>query len=314
MSKIITQQLNYNDVLIVPGSSSFQSRQEVNLHVQIGKYSVIPLIAANMDTVGTIEMAETLYKYQCMTALHKHYDLDTLVEWFKKPQSQYCFYSMGTRDQDINKFNAFVQAWGYPDYICVDVANGHTDDFINKCQIIRNRAVDSYIMAGNVVTADAALRLAQIGINCAKIGVGPGQSCLTRKQTGAGYPQLSAVMNCAQAAESHSSPFDVCADGGCVTSGDIAKALVGGANLVMIGGMLAGTNQSGGKIINKYKLNTEFTNLKNIIVKQQYMEFYGMSSDQAMKKFGGNTDYKTAEGRSMLVPYMGLRNTLYKTY
>lgn len=290
--------LDFKDVLIRPKRSTLTSRSEVDitrefkfLHSPV-KYHAIPVIAANMDTTGTFEMAAALGRHQLSTALHKHYSEEEYVEFFKnlKCKSE-AWYSLGIGDKDWQKFqNVIAAAPGAIQYVCIDVANGYTEAFVAFVRKVRNTYPDLVIMAGNVVTGDMTEELLLSGADIVKVGIGPGSVCTTRKMTGVGYPQLSAIIECADAA--HGLGGRICADGGCTVPGDIAKAFGGGADFVMLGGMLAGYDEAGGELVEKDG--------------KKFKRFYGMSSKDAMDKYaGGVAKYRAAEGKSVLIPSKG---------
>ena len=168
------------------------------------------------------------------------------------------------------------------------------------------------IIAGNVVTADQTQELLLNGADIIKVGIGPGSVCTTRLKTGVGYPQLSAVMECADAA--HGLDGHIIADGGCTCPGDVAKAFAAGADFVMLGGMLAGHDEGGGEVITKSFITDELTDNSGhrVIEQRKFVEFYGMSSKTANEKhFEGLKDYRASEGRTVLVTYKGpIQNTI----
>lgn len=213
------------------------------------EWTGVPIIAANMDTIGTFQMAKELFKHQCCTALHKHYPVDDLVKFFieNEENEHLLFYTMGINGDSEEKFTEFISKYGIPKNICVDVANGYSNKFIDYVAKVRDLCSESMIMAGNVVTGDATYALLRAGASIVKVGIGSGSACLTRSVTGVGMPQLSAVLECANAA--HGMDGLICSDGGCVEGGDINKAFGGGADFVMLGGMLSGHDECGGKII-----------------------------------------------------------------
>ena len=290
--------LDYKDVLIRPKRSTLTSRSEVDITREFSfrhakaPYRGIPIIAANMDTIGTFEMAKALDRFGLSTALHKHYGIDEYVRFFtaleRKPAA---FYSMGITRADEDKFEKLVQAApGAVRYVCIDVANGYHENFVTFVTRLRSRHPELVIMAGNVVTGEMTEELVLSGADIVKVGIGPGSVCTTRSLTGVGYPQLSAVIECADAA--HGLGGHICADGGCTTPGDVAKAFGGGADFVMLGGMLAGHDECGGEIVER---NGE-----------KLQRFYGMSSRTAMELYaGGVAEYRAAEGKEVLVPYRG---------
>ena len=296
--------LDFKDVLIRPKRSTLSSRSNVELLRPFTmknsgvEYVGIPIIAANMDTTGTFEMAQTLERFSLSTALHKHYGDEELVKFFSNLKNKSAaFYSMGITKPDLDKFNQVMsKAPDAVQYLCIDVANGYTESFVDFVAKIRRAYPHIAIMAGNVVTGDMTEELILAGADIVKVGIGPGSVCTTRKMTGVGYPQLSAIIECADAA--HGLGGLICADGGCTTPGDIAKAFGGGADFVMLGGMLAGHEESGGETIEKDG--------------KKFRAFYGMSSKSAMDKYsGGVAKYRAAEGKTVYLEDRGpVENTV----
>ena len=292
-----TLRLDFKDVLIRPKRSTLISRSEVDItrdfkFLHAPAYHGIPVIAANMDTTGTFEMAKALDPFMLSAALDKHYSEDELVKFFTELERKAtAFYTLGIGDDDWEKFQSVNRkAPGAVQYVCIDVANGYTERFVNFIKKVRDTYPDLVIMAGNVVTGDMTEELLLSGADIVKIGIGPGSVCLTRKMTGVGYPQLSAVIECADAA--HGLGGRICADGGCTTPGDIAKAFGGGADFVMLGGMFAAHDECAGKTITK-----DGKTMK---------QFYGMSSEQAMEKWsGGVAKYRASEGKEVFLPSRG---------
>lgn len=292
--------LDFKHVLIKPKRSSLISRSEVDLHREYTflhsgkKWQGVPIIAANMDTVGTMEMASALMSNDMMTALHKHYTVDELVKFYKTHDAQQrVFYSMGVMPRDLEKLEEFSKLYKSPELLCIDVANGYSDIFVDFVAQMRDKFPDTVIMAGNVVTSDIVYELISKGVDIAKVGIGPGSACTTRIQTGVGFPQLSSIIECADAA--HQLGGHICSDGGCVMPGDIAKAFGANADFVMLGGMLAGHDESGGEMVERDG--------------KKYVEFYGMSSKAAMDKHsGGVANYRSSEGKRVEVPYRGSVN------
>ncbi|WP_342361452.1 GMP reductase [Terrarubrum flagellatum] len=292
--------LDFKDVLIRPKRSTLASRANVDIDRSFrflhtgSEWTGFPLIAANMDVVGTMKLAAALNRFGAMAALHKHYAEKDLVKFFRSEDSRNSFYSLGTTDADREKLNA-VDKQVKITKICLDVANGYTEKFIEAVAITREQHPDAVIMAGNVVTGDMTEALLLAGADIIKVGIGPGSVCTTRRVTGVGYPQLSAIIECADAA--HGLKGLVCGDGGCTVPGDVAKAYGAGADFVMLGGMLAGHDECDGEIV------YETRGGKKIPSK---MVFYGMSSDTAMKKHsGGVAKYRASEGKTVQVPYRG---------
>ena len=284
--------LDFCDVLLKPQRSSLHSRKDVTVTREFEDFACVPIIAANMDTVGSMEMAEALEQDNCMTALHKHYDPQQLCDFFKDGKHKNVFYSLGTSASEEVKLMQIVYTIGIDNItkICIDVANGYTESFLASVKRVRDLLPNAFIMAGNVVTPDMTFELIQAGVNCVKIGIGSGSVCKTRSVTGTGYPQLTALIKCARVA--HQLGGYICADGGCVVSGDIVKAFGAGADFVMIGGMLSGTDESNG----------ELTTVDGI----QYKEYYGMSSEHAMDKHhNGMANYRASEGKTVKVKYVG---------
>ncbi len=293
--------LDYSDVLIRPKRSRLSSRSEVELFRDLSFINspktlhCIPIMAANMDTTGTFETARMLAKHGLITVLNKHYSVEELTEFYThEPQEvrNRTFFTMGILDADAQKLHALMKNLKniYEPHICIDVANGYTERFTQFITYIRQEYPDIILMAGNVVTAEMTEQLILSGADIVKVGIGPGSVCTTRKQTGVGYPQLSACIECADAA--HGLGGHICADGGIVVPGDLAKSFGGGADFVMLGGMMAGHDESAGEVIEedgvKYKL------------------FYGMSSDTAMDKYaGGVASYRSSEGKTVRVKYKG---------
>jgi GMP reductase len=290
--------LDFKDVLIRPKRSTLTSRSNVDISRQFefrhGKqpYEGIPIIAANMDTTGTFEMARALAPAGLSVALHKHYQVDDYIAFYRtldRPSA--AFYSIGISRADEDKFGRVMQALGERiGFACIDVANGYHENFVTFVARIRAAYPALVIMAGNVVTGEMTEQLILSGADIVKVGIGPGSVCTTRKMTGVGYPQLSAVIECADAA--HGLGGLICADGGCSTPGDVAKAFGGGADFVMLGGMFAGHDESGGERVERDG--------------QMFRRFYGMSSKAAMEKHaGGVAGYRAAEGKDVLIPDRG---------
>ncbi len=296
--------LDFKDVLIRPKRSTLTSRSEVDIRRQFlfrhGKYAYdgIPIIAANMDTTGTFEMARALDVHGLSVALHKHYADDELVAFFTNlPRKSNAFYSLGITDHDFEKFNRVkARTEEHIQFVCIDVANGYHEKFVQFIGQFREQHKDVVLMAGNVVTGDMTEALILAGVDIVKVGIGPGSVCTTRKMTGVGYPQLSAIIECADAA--HGLGGQICGDGGCTVPGDLAKAFGGGADFVMLGGMLAGHNETAGELVERDG--------------KRYKRFYGMSSTAAMNKHaGGVAKYRASEGKEVLIDHRGpVENTL----
>jgi len=347
--------LDFSDVLILPKRSSLVSRKEVSLvkdysFLHTGQtFHGIPVLASNMSHTGTIEMAEALRKHDTSAVLHKHYDVDIVSDYFtstfREQEVIPVFYSMGISTTDYEKFKAVKQNACYTlNHVCVDVANGYSEPFVEFIKRLRHDFPHLVIMAGNVVTAEMTEQLLLSGADIIKVGIGNGSVCTTRKIAGVGYPQFSAVVECADAA--HGLKGHVCADGGCQVPGDVAKAFGAGADFVMLGGMMAGHDECDGEKVymdNEFAIATSsrhsfyntaagaekygdmFYYSDGIVYRRSslrerdwgeydyttdaiptHMKFFGMSSKQAMSKYsGGVADYRASEGKEVLVPYRG---------
>ena len=329
--------LDFSDVLIKPKRSTLTSRKDVDLERKIyfRNYSPddspigfvgIPIMAANMDGVGTFEMADFLALQEMFTCLKKTYTVKQLVEYFDDnaaafgktlsganavvSRKGYVAMSIGSTDADYQKFRDVQELTdGGVRFLNVDVANGYTEAFSNFIYQLRLNHPDIIIIAGNVVTADMTQELILNGADIVKVGIGPGSVCTTRIKTGVGYPQLSAVIECADSA--HGLGGHIIADGGCTNSGDVAKAFGAGADFVMLGGMLAGHNEGGSEEVTKHYASGEYTKINNKYYiphfeEKYFVKFYGMSSETANEKhFGGLKDYRAAEGKEVTIPYRG---------
>ncbi|KAK6112624.1 guanosine monophosphate reductase [Brugia pahangi] len=293
--------LDFKDVLLRPKRSTLKSRADVDLVREFTfrnskkKYVGIPVIASNMDTVGTFEVAEVLSKKKLFTFIHKHYSVEQWVEFVSRIDSNQDTMSQigissGVSDFDFAKLKEICGLIPELQYICLDVANGYTEMFVDFIRRVREEFPRHTIFAGNVVTGEMIEELILSGVDVVKVGLGPGSVCTTRKKTGVGYPQLSAVLECADAA--HGLNGHVVSDGGCTNPGDVAKAFGAGADFVMIGGLFAGHDQCGGDTVVKDG--------------QKYKLFYGMASDTAMKRHEGSVaEYRASEGKTITLPCRG---------
>ena len=289
--------LDYSDVLFRPKRSTMGSRSEVDLDRNYTfrnsqqTYAGIPIIAANMDGVGTFAMAEALGNMGLFTTLVKSYSPSEIHQWLnadpvlKNTLIHTVAVSTGITDADSERIDETLKLSRSIKYVCIDVANGYSEKFIEFVARFRDRYPHITIIAGNVVTPDVTEELILRGADIIKVGIGPGSVCTTRIKTGVGYPQLSAVIECADAA--HGLGGHIIADGGCTCPGDVAKAFGAGADFVMLGGMLAGCDEGGG------------------IVEDGKVKFYGMSSTAAQEKHGGRKDYRASEGRVVEIPHRG---------
>ena len=314
--------LDFKDVLLRPKRSILTSRKEVDLNREYTfrnskmEYTGIPIIASNMDGVGTRRVASTLAQLNLFTCLVKHYSSEELVEYLHDSNildlrvQDHTAMSIGISEEDLNKLHHVYSHSSRLRYVCIDVANSYTERFIDVVKHVRDNYPLLTIIAGNVVTGDITEELILAGADIVKVGIGPGSVCTTRIKTGVGYPQLSAVIECADAA--HGLGGHIIADGGCTSPGDVAKAFAAGADFVMLGGMLAGHDEGGGDIVTKYLSTGEWSydrdwdTYKPITEEKKFVKFYGMSSKAANDKhFGGLKDYRSSEGREVLVPYKG---------
>ena len=294
--------LDYSDVLFRPKRSTLKSRKDVDLNRKYtfkhsrSSWKGIPIIASNMDGVGEIDVAKKLSSHKLMTALTKQHDINQIGTIYKKN----IFFdsialSCGTSQDSYNRLNSILKKYPKFKFICIDVANGYSENFSNFVSEVRKKYPKKTIIAGNVVTADMTQELVLSGADIVKVGIGPGSVCTTRIQTGVGYPQLSAVMECADAA--HGLGAHIIADGGCTCPGDVAKGFGAGADFVMLGGMLAGHKEGGGDIIEEN--GTKF------------IEFYGSSSEEANEKhYGGLANYRSSEGKKVKIQ---MKNSLDST-
>ncbi|OIQ28549.1 MAG: GMP reductase [Bacteroidetes bacterium MedPE-SWsnd-G2] len=291
--------LGFKDVMFRPKRSTLKSRSEVSLNRTFKfmhsshSWTGVPIMAANMDTVGTFSMAEKLANHGLFTTIHKHYSLQEWSEFLKDAStSLYNFIALstGTGPKDSEKTELILNNHPELKYVCIDVANGYSEHFVNYVRATREKFPDKVIIAGNVVTGEMVEELLISGADIIKVGIGPGSVCTTRVKTGVGYPQISAIIECADAA--HGLGGQIISDGGCAVPGDISKAFGAGADFVMLGGMLAGHDESGGETIERDGL--------------KYKQFYGMSSETAMNKHvGGLANYRASEGKTVEVPYRG---------
>jgi GMP reductase len=292
--------LDFSDVLIRPKRSTLESRSEINLEREFKFphsnqiWKGVPIIASNMDTVGTLNMYHKLKENNILTCFHKFLDVDDYPE---NERNMYCV-SIGIRDEDFNKLKELYEK--HPEkcnIVCVDIANGYIKKLIDYCQKVRELIPSCILIAGSVVTREMVEELIINGkVDIVRVGIGSGSVCTTRLQTGVGMPQLSSVLECADAA--HGCGGHIISDGGITCPGDASKAFGGGADFVMLGSLLAGHDESGGEIVEEND--------------KKYKIFYGMSSDTAMNKhYGGVSKYRSSEGKTVKVTYKGpVQNTI----
>ena len=293
--------LDFSDVLLKPKRSTLPSRKDVELERQFSFWKGVPIMSSNMDGVGTFSMARVLQEFNMLTVIKKHY---SFYEW-KMAISEgmslgNVVVSTGTNaiwDKDAEDYitaKEVLKTWPEIKFICIDVANGYQQNFVDFVSHVRKELPDKIIIAGNVITGEMVEQLIISGADIVKCGIGPGSVCTTRTMTGVGVPQLSGITECADAA--HGLGGHIIADGGCVFPGDVAKALGAGADFVMLGGMLASHNESETELVDgKY-------------------EFYGMSSNRARDIHGARKDgYKDEEGKVTKLESRGpVKNTVKK--
>ncbi len=318
-------QLDYRDVLLRPKRSTLASRSQVDVLREF-KFKWCPrkikgtgIVAANMSTTGTFEMARQMQRQNLFCALHKFYSEKEIIAFLKQNKKEFktndfVFVSTGVSPEAFTKLSK-IMASGLCGNICIDVANGYSPYLVNFIKKARAKWPKALIMAGNVVSGDITEDLILNGADIVKVGIGPGSVCTTRKLTGVGRPQFSTVIDCADAA--HGVGGMVCADGGCVVAGDICKSLCAGADYVMLGGMLAGHDESGGELTSKFYQTDELAlgdgDKFNFVIKEKmFKQFYGMSSEFAQQMFYGEMKkYRASEGKLVQVPYRGpVENTL----
>lgn len=300
---------DFSDVLLLPKRTEYNSRSEVCLERTFRfKYSPyvwtgVPIIVSNMDTTGTLEMARSLQSYKVLTCLHKYYTVDQIKEAVQTGlNTDFFAVTSGIQSADLEKLDTIVLTV-QPKFICLDVANGYMSRFIEVCSNVRAKYPNLVIIAGNVCTSEGVQALVVDGkVDIVKIGLGNGSCCTTRKQTGIGMPQFSAVMECSDTA--HGMDAHIISDGGIQVIGDFSKAFGAGADFVMSGSMFAGHEESGG---DKVEERDSLGNVNRI-----YKVFYGMSSETAMNKYhGGVAKYRASEGKTVKVVYKGeVSNTI----
>jgi GMP reductase len=305
---------DYKDVLIRPKRSTLRSRKEVSLLRKYrfrhsdAEWEGIPIMAANMDGVGTLSMHKALSAHEMFVCAVKHYGQEDWEQAKDSVRRDRIAISTGTGSQDWERVKHIITTYNLS-WICIDIANGYSEHFVDFIKQVRAQFPKITIIAGNVVTADMTQELILSGADIVKVGIGPGSVCTTRIQTGVGYPQLSSVIECADAA--HGLNGHIIADGGCTCPGDVAKAFAGGADFVMLGGMLAGHSEGGGEMVSRfYHKDGEMEQIDGHfqpkITEKQFVQFYGMSSSAAMKKHhGGVANYRSSEGRVVEVPFRG---------
>ena len=290
--------LDYSDVLIRPKRSTLTSRFDVDLERTYTFYhsglewTGVPIMASNMDNTGTFEMHKILSQSGMVTCIARHYNRDGKLWNEANNKNKLCVMS-GISNPEISEIIGVINTFPDIAFVGLDVANGYTINFVDTIKRLRDELFDTTIIAGNVVTADMTAEVILAGADIVKVGIGGGSVCTTRIKTGVGYPQLSAVIECADAA--HGVGGHIIADGGCNSSGDMVKAFAAGADFVMIGGMLAGHEECDGKLV-----------FEDDVEEPVGMQFYGMASKTAMDRHGHpNREYRGEEGKTVTVPYRG---------
>lgn len=295
--------LTFDDVLIRPKRSTLVSRSEVDLtrpfkfkHTN-KTWSGVPIFSANMDTTGTFNTAKALEKFGIITAIHKFYSIEDWKSNLEHLDPKYLTVTVGTSDEEFQKAKEIFAINNDIDFLCLDVANGYREDFLQAIYKFRNEFPEKIIIAGNIATREMTEAIILAGADIVKVGIGPGSVCTTRKVAGVGYPQLSAISECADAA--HGLGGHVISDGGCKFPGDVSKAFGAGADFVMLGGMFAGHEESGGELV------TESNGKK-------YKDFYGMSSELAQQRYYGDVaKHRASEGKKVRLEYKGnIENTV----
>lgn len=313
-------ELDFSDVLIRPRRSELASRKDADITREY-KFKWCPkvitgtgIMQANMGTIGNFDVSRKMLDNGLFACLHKHHPIMHLVEFYEEllgrgdDSWQRCLLSVGLKDDGVEKLKFIRDTLGIQVGIKFDVPNGYIPQVKSKVAELRKEFPDMFIMAGNVATGDITEDLILSGADCVAVGIGSGGQCLTRRQTGCGRPQLSAVAECADAA--HQVGGMVCSDGGITCPGDVGKAFGAGADFVMIGSMFAGTDEADGEVITKYFCTGEYEvnkyGIKPALEERKFKQFYGMSSTLAQEKFnGGKPSYRASEGRVTLVPYTG---------
>ena len=289
--------LTFDDVLIRPKRSTLVSRSDVNLvreftfrHTE-ETWDGVPIVAANMDTTGLFSIAEILQGHKMLTCTQKFYSTREFSEaWEDGVDPEFIAVTCGSTDESFELLKRKMSTNRGLKMICIDVANGYREVFLNFVKKVREAFPEKIIIAGNVATREMTEALILAGADIVKVGIGPGSVCTTRKVAGVGYPQLSAISECADAA--HGLNGHVMSDGGCSSPGDVAKAFAAGADFVMLGGMLAGHDESGGELVEDSE--------------GAYKSLYGMSSAKAMEThYGEIADHRAPEGKEVRVPYRG---------
>lgn len=330
--------LDFSDVLMVPQPSELTSRRQVDIARTFKfkrrpgniEYTGIPVVASNMDSIASFAMSEALNHFQMQCCLHKFHNteenFENLANHLKTVDGSVM--TIGISNVDYEYFTRMFDTYRSdvewrtkgPFWVCIDVANGYTRSFREYISKVReNREEDLIIIAGNVVTKEMTINLIEAGADIVKVGIGPGAACITRKITGVGVPQFTAVEQCADGA--HGAGGMIISDGGCKVVGDICKAIAVGADFVMLGGMLSGYEECldpkfGISLVEKQRVEWVAKLYSNYpdgtpeprpeIFTDKFVQFRGMSSREAMEEhYGEMASYRASEGKQVLVPYKG---------
>jgi IMP dehydrogenase len=284
--------LTFDDVLLIPGYNGIKSRQNVTTVVELsGRHFEIPVISSNMDTITEIAMANAVSALGGMAILHRFMTVDRNVQMFQQVKDRVRVgVSIGLGKEGLERAEALIAAGA--SIICVDVAHGHSKEVNRTIRLLREKHHDSIlVIAGNVATYAGADYLAAAGADVIKVGIGAGSVCTTRIKTGFGVPQLTALQDCRKVDRV------LISDGGIRHPADAVKALAAGADFVMLGGLLAGTNETPGDVIEQVSADGEIVRVKR---------FRGMASREAQEDFMGSmSEWKTAEGVALEVDYRG---------
>lgn len=316
--------LDFQDVLIVPQRTTLESRSEVVVERKFSFYHSprvwegVPIMCSNMVPLTSLAMAEKLSKHKMVTALHKYYSCEELYDIINEVGIDYAWVAIGKSEEDVKKIKELSCRLNKNPNIVIDVPNGYMESFVKFCAYVRQEFPDSIICAGNVTTPDICEELIIHGkVDICKIQIGPGSQCETRKMTGVGYGTFSCVHECAHAAHGLRSDSGrlglIMSDGGCREIGDVCKAICGGADWIMIGGMFAATDECDGEWSYEYKTDRGWEKLKNDQspidsrkLRKSHLTFYGMSSHYAQEKHGvGKKKYRASEGKVSKIPYKG---------
>jgi len=286
--------LSFDDVLLVPHYSDIESRKA--LHTSNGLDSRIaldlPIISSPMDTVTEVDMAFAMGSHGGLGIIHRYNSVGEqakLVKSAKAHGTDNVGAAIGVTGDYQERASELVKAGA--NVLCVDVAHGHHSMMRDALKHLKGKyGNDMHIMAGNVATGQGSVDVANWGADSVRVGIGGGSICSTRLVSGHGAPTLQSIIDCV----SSGCPVPIIADGGIKTSGDIVKALAAGADFVMLGSMLAGTDQSPGQVFDNGN--------------KKYKVYRGMASSEAQVNWRGKTS--TPEGISTTIPYKGDVNNI----